>query len=165
MNRPDTDGALLRALEQNNQVLREIALRCGSLRSPTVTESESMCSPEDVFAECIDMTELKQEQVRVLLLNVKKQLIRSVTVYQGTVDLVKVRVAELLLPAVIENAPYLIMVHNHPSGDCEPSACDIRVTRQLRRAAALLDIELLDHVVVATNGFVSLHRRGLGFDS
>ena len=162
MHDPQTEGALLRALEQNSEVLREIAHRYLAPDTACATAG-GIHQPEDAHRECIDMVTLGQEQVRVLLLNTKKKLIRSVIVYQGTVDRVAMRPAELLRPAILENAPSMVVVHNHPSGDCAPSSDDIAITRRLRSACEIMDIELVDHVIVARNGFCSLHRRGLGF--
>ena len=63
----------------------------------------------------------------------------------------------------VSNCPSVIVVHNHPSGDPTPSQEDVQVTRQLVEAGRLLDIELLDHMVIGRQGFVSLKEKGLGF--
>jgi DNA repair protein RadC len=82
-------------------------------------------------------------------------------VYRGTVNLTLVRASELLREAVVRNAPNMIVVHNHPSGDPAPSPDDIRLTRHLAEAAAALDIDLLDHVILAQGEgrWVSLKQR------
>ena len=74
-----------------------------------------------------------------------------------------VRVAEVLRPAIRENCPAIIVVHNHPSGDPTPSPEDMVVTRRIRRGAAEMDVELLDHLVIGERGFVSMKRQNLGF--
>ena len=75
-----------------------------------------------------------------------------------------VRPAEVLRPAVRENAPSIIVVHNHPSGDPTPSAEDVSITRDLVLAGKLLGIGVLDHVVLGSgNRYVSLNEKGLGF--
>ena len=74
-----------------------------------------------------------------------------------------VRVAEVLRPAVRENLPSIIVVHNHPSGDPTPSPEDILVTRQIRTGGEMIDIELLDHVIIGAKGYVSMKEKGLGF--
>ena len=71
--------------------------------------------------------------------------------------------AEVFRDAVKENCLSLIVVHNHPSGDPTPSPDDVAVTRDLTAAGALLDIELLDHLVIAGGRFVSLKEQRLGF--
>jgi DNA repair protein RadC len=84
-------------------------------------------------------------------------------VYQGIVNSSVVRVAEVFKPAITRTCPAIVVVHNHPSGDPTPSPEDVRTTEQVRRAGELLDIELLDHVTVGQQRWVSLKERGLGF--
>lgn len=120
--------------------------------------------PEDVVAlVMLEMAYLAQEQLRVLCLDTKNYVVYQQTVYQGTVNSSVVRAAEVLKPAVTRTCPAIVVVHNHPSGDPTPSPEDIRTTEQLRKAAEVLDIELLDHIVIGQHRFVSLKERGLGF--
>jgi DNA repair protein RadC len=84
-------------------------------------------------------------------------------VYRGNVNSAQVRPAEVFRDAVRENCPSLIVVHNHPSGDPTPSPDDVAVTRDLIAAGRLLDIELLDHIVIAGGRFVSLKAQRLAF--
>ena len=84
-------------------------------------------------------------------------------VYIGNVNASFIRVAEVLRPAIRENCPSIIVVHNHPSGDPSPSAEDVLVTRKIAAGAEMLDIELLDHIVIGGQGHVSLKEKGLGF--
>jgi DNA repair protein RadC len=74
-----------------------------------------------------------------------------------------VRISEVFREAIIENAPAIILAHNHPSGDPTPSPDDIVVTRAVVQAAKLLDVDALDHMVIAQGRWVSLKERGLGF--
>ncbi len=110
------------------------------------------------------VADLQQEQLHVATVTVRQQLISAPMVYQGTVTGTGVRVAEVFRPAVIDQAPGLLVVHNHPSGDPSPSADDIRLTGKLVKAGRVLDIDMLDHVVIARRGYVSLRERGLGFE-
>ena len=122
-------------------------------------------SPQDV-ANLLgaEMGGLEQEHLRVMLLNIKNEVLGVQEVYIGNVGTAVIRVAEVLRPAIRENAPAIIVVHNHPSGDPEPSQEDAKVTQDVREAADLLGIELVDHVVLASGGrFTSLKERGLGF--
>ena len=98
----------------------------------------------------------------MLLLNTKSELLEAVTVYQGTVNAASIRIAEILRPVIVRGAPYFIVVHNHPSGDPEPSGSDWKVTRKLRTAAEYFDIDLYDHVILARRGHLSLRQHGLG---
>lgn len=121
-------------------------------------------SPEDVAAILsTDMAALDQEELRVVLLNTKNEVLRVVTVYRGSVNAAQIRVAEVFKEAVRQNAPSLVIAHNHPSGDPTPSADDVAVTRELVKAGQLLDIEVLDHLVIGDGRHVSLRRKGLGF--
>jgi DNA repair protein RadC len=104
-----------------------------------------------------------QEQLRVLCLDTKNHVIAQHTVYQGTVNASVVRAAEVFRPAVSRNCPGIIVVHNHPSGDPTPSLEDIRTTEQLRRAGEALEIELLDHIILSQQRYVSMKERRLGF--
>ena len=71
--------------------------------------------------------------------------------------------AEVLRPAILANAPKIVLVHNHPSGDAAPSGADLEATRRIVAAAKLMDIMVQDHVIVARDGApVSFKRRGLG---
>ena len=85
--------------------------------------------------------------------------------YVGNVNSSIVRVSEVLRPAIRENCPALIVVHNHPSGDPSPSPEDILVTRKIVAGAEMVDIEVLDHIIIGGQGHVSLRDKGLGFGS
>ena len=108
-----------------------------------------------------EMAPLAQEQLRVLLLNTKNQVLGQRVIYQGNVNSAIVRPAEVLRPAVIEAVPSIIISHNHPSQDPTPSPEDAAITRELAQAGKLLGIELLDHIVIGGERFVSLKERGL----
>lgn len=121
-------------------------------------------SPTDVAnLMMLEMGYLAQEQLRVLCLDTKNYIVAQQVVYQGTVNSSVVRVAEVFKPAISRTCPAIVVVHNHPSGDPAPSPEDVRTTEQLRKAGELLDIELLDHIVVGHNCFVSMKERRLGF--
>lgn len=106
---------------------------------------------------------IDHEVIYVLNLDVKNRLIRLVHLYTGTVSAVAVRSAEVFRLAVIDMASSIILVHNHPSGDTEPSIEDIQLTTVISKAGKILGIELLDHLIVSENGFLSMREHGLGF--
>lgn len=121
-------------------------------------------SPDDA-ADLLqfEMQNLEQEELRVILLNTRNHVMKSVTVYRGSLNSSHVRITELFKEAVRINAAAIIPVHNHPSGDPTPSPDDIRITKAIREAGDMLDIQVLDHVIIGQGRFVSLKRRGLGF--
>jgi DNA repair protein RadC len=104
----------------------------------------------------MEMMHLDHEEMHVLILDTKNQVIERIKNYKGTVNSSVLRVAEIFRPAVIRNCPHVIVCHNHPSGDPTPSPEDIEVTRQLVEAGKLLDIELLDHLVIGNPRYMSL---------
>ncbi len=112
----------------------------------------------------LHMGRLEREELRVVLLNTKNVVLRVATVYQGNVSSSLVRVGELFRDAVRLNAAGLILVHNHPSGDPTPSPDDLHLTAEALAAGRLLDIDLLDHLVVGHDAWVSLRDRGVAFD-
>lgn len=108
-----------------------------------------------------EMRELAQEQLRVLTLNTRHRVMGIHLVYQGTVAEAPVRLAEVMRPAVIQQAPRIIVVHNHPSGDPSPSRDDHHLTTQLVEAGKLLGITVLDHVIIGGDSFASCREHGL----
>ena len=127
--------------------------------------AEISCPQDAANLISAEMALLPQENLVALLLNTRNQVVGKRTIYIGTVNSSAVRPAEVLRPAIRENAPSIIVVHNHPSGDPTPSPEDIAITRDLAAAGKLMDIELLDHLIIGHGGrFVSLKQKGLGFD-
>lgn len=125
----------------------------------------SIRAPRDVSDRLMQqMATLEREELRVLLLNTKNSVLRATTVYVGNVSAAVVRIAELFRDAVRIHAAGVILVHNHPSGDPEPSADDLHLTAEAIAAGRLLDIAVLDHVILAGDGYVSLRDRGIAFD-
>lgn len=111
----------------------------------------------------LEMGFLEQEHLRVILLDTKNTVIAINTIYIGSVNTALVRIAEVFREAVRANAPQIIVVHNHPSGDPTPSPEDVQVTEQIVSAGKLLDITVLDHLIIGRQRYVSLKERGLGF--
>ena len=127
-------------------------------------ERAAIHSPADAAALVqYEMSALEQEELRVILLDIRNRVIDIVAVYKGSLNSSQVRVGELFKAAIRRNAAALIVVHNHPSGDPSPSPDDIALTRAIVQAGHLLDVEVLDHLVIGQGRFVSLKERGLGF--
>lgn len=110
-----------------------------------------------------EMSLLEQEQLRTILLDTRNTVLGVPLVYQGSLNTAVVRVGELFRHAIRANAAAIIVAHNHPSGDPAPSPDDVRVTRAVVEAGKLLNIDVLDHLVIGHQRFVSMKERGLGF--
>lgn len=109
------------------------------------------------------MSTLDQECLKVVLLNTRNRVLAVEEVCRGSLNTAAVRIGEVFREPIRQNAAAIILVHNHPSGDPTPSTEDIRLTRAVREAGDLLDLEVLDHLVIGRQAFVSLRERGLGF--
>ena len=116
-------------------------------------------TPDDVYHYLEEMYKLKKETLRALYLNTRNQLIHDEVISIGTLNANLVHPREVLKPALEYSAAGLIVVHNHPSGDPEPSYEDIKITRQIYKASKIMAIELLDHIIVGKKRFVSLRER------
>ncbi|MDP8905475.1 MAG: DNA repair protein RadC [Chloroflexota bacterium] len=122
-------------------------------------------APRDVADRLLPrLAQLEREELHVLLLNAKNVVLREALVYRGNVSAAVVRVGELFRDAVRAHAAGLIIVHNHPSGDPEPSPDDLHLTAEAIAAGRLLDVPVLDHLIVSYGGYVSLRDRGIAFD-
>lgn len=120
----------------------------------------SLRQPSAVFAHLAPLARgLEQETFWSLLLDGKQRLRRVVVVTTGTLTASLVHPREVFREAVRESAAALIVAHNHPSGDPEPSPEDLAVTERLRQAGEVLGIPLQDHVVLGDGSFVSLRER------
>jgi DNA repair protein RadC len=125
----------------------------------------SVRSPRDLADRLVlQMGRLEREELRVVILNKKNVVLRVVTVYTGNISSSLVRIGELFRDAVRLDAAGIILVHNHPSGDPTPSPDDLHLTAEALAAGRLLDIDLLDHLVIGHDAYVSLRDRGVSFD-
>lgn len=119
-------------------------------------------TPEDVCRLLMEeMRYLDKEQFRTLLLNTKNELLRVELVSVGCLNSSIVHPREIFKGPIRWSAAAIVLVHNHPSGDPSPSREDTAVTRRLVEAGQLLGIDVLDHVVLGDNRFVSLKEKGL----
>jgi len=109
------------------------------------------------------MAHRDQEHFWVLLLNTRHEVVGVVETSRGGLNAASVEPREVFREAVRRSAHAVILAHNHPSGNPEPSPEDVRLTQVLREAGTLLGVRVLDHLVVGDGRFVSLRERGLGF--
>ena len=135
------------------------------LIAATPQERPTVTSPADAANLLMtEMSLLEQEHLRLVLLDTRNHVLSMPTIYIGSLNTSVVRVGELFRAAIKENAAALIVVHNHPSGDPSPSTEDVQVTGQIVSAGKLLDVDVLDHIIIGRQRFVSLKERGLGFE-
>jgi DNA repair protein RadC len=118
-------------------------------------QSALVMSPQDVWNACRDIRESKKEHFVVFFLDTRNQEIKREVISIGTLNASLVHPREVFEPAISCAAAHILLVHNHPSGDCTPSEEDKKVTKQLKEAGELLGIHVLDHVIVSKNSFLS----------
>jgi DNA repair protein RadC len=143
----------------------QAALELGKrLAAVGAVDRYQVTSPRDAAVRFMaEMQGLAQEELRVMLLDTRHRLLRIVRVYTGNVNTSLIRISEVFREAIRDNAPAIIVAHNHPTGDVTPSADDILVTKELVKAGELMDIKLLDHLIIGQQSFLSMKERGLGF--
>ena len=135
---------LLAAIELGERVLK------------TNVDKLQICSPNDVYQLLkYDMMNLKQEILYVLFLDVKTNLIAKKKIFVGSLNQSLIHPREVFKYAVKYSAYSVILVHNHPSGDPEPSSQDLQVTKAFEEAGKMLQIEVLDHIIIADDLYLS----------
>lgn len=117
------------------------------------SDQKVIFSVEDVVYEAREISSRKKEYLMALFLNAKYELISKEIVGLGTVNSVSILPRDILIPALECNSVGIILVHNHPSGNLEPSRDDILVTKNIKKACELVGFELLDHIIVAGNNW------------
>ena len=107
------------------------------------------------------MRDLRKEVFRALLLNRANRLLKEVIISEGTLDASIVHPRDVFREAMLESASGVILIHNHPSGNSNPSEEDLRITKQLVEAGRLLGIKVYDHIILAGDHYRSLADEGL----
>lgn len=113
-----------------------------------------------VYKEMSDIKDANKEIFVVFCLNTKNKIISREIVTIGILDASLVHPREVFRKAILTNSKSIILAHNHPSGDPEPSNEDIKITKTLVEAGNILDIKVLDHVIIVRNGYTSLMMKG-----
>lgn len=131
------------------------------LNRPVVEDRPKVTHPDQVAALVQDMMYLQQEQLRVLLVNARNIITEQLTVCIGTPYSVDLRPADVLQPVIARRASAFILVHNHPSGDYRPSGADVQLTLKLGALAEEIGVWLLDHIIIAAQGYTSLRASGM----
>ena len=125
------------------------------------TAAAAIRGPDDVLAQVRDLARARREHFVVLLLNARHEFQCRETISIGSLNASIVHPREVFLPAILHSAASVVLVHNHPSGDPEPSEEDLSITRRLVEVGELVGIGVLDHVIVASRGSVSFRTRQL----
>lgn len=149
------------------EVTAEVARSCAAcdrrlLPAVAVTDRPAVTSPEAAAAVLVPaFGGADRERCVAALLDTKHRLLEVVVVSIGSIDHTFMSPREIFRDALLVNAAALVLAHNHPSGDPEPSQDDERITARLVRAGQLVGIEVLDHLVLGGRRWVSLARRGV----
>jgi DNA repair protein RadC len=159
------DVQAVRGLGEAKAATIKAAIELGRRLALAVPEERpKISSPADAASLVqYEMSALEQEHLRVILLNMKNEVLDIVELYHGSLNASMVRVGEVFRDAIKRTAASIIVVHNHPSGDPTPSKEDISVTRSIIQAGKLLNIEVLDHLVIGQGRYISMKERKLGF--
>ncbi len=138
-------------VELTRRYLQESLSKANAVNSPDCVKAYLQCH----------MRNLPHEQFGCLYLDTQNQVLAFDILFQGTIDSASIYPREVVKQALLYNAKSVIAVHNHPSGQPEPSSADIAITRTLKSALATVDINLLDHMIVADHKVVSLAEKQL----
>jgi len=137
----------------------ELGRRASSVR---LSDKMQISSPEDVVRRFMPLLrDMKQEVFKALLLDSANHLLNDVTISVGILNSSLVHPREVFRHAILEPAAGVILVHNHPSGNPEPSSEDITITRQVIEAGKIMGIPVHDHIIIAIDKFTSFAERGL----
>ncbi len=140
------------------KAIAEISKRLSKSYAVAKFRITSPSSVANIFME--DMRYLTKEHIKVVLLDTKNGIITDKDISIGTVNASLVDPRDVFIEALKVEAVNIIVLHNHPSGDPEPSHDDIEVTQRLFEASKVIGIELLDHIIIGDGTFVSLKERG-----
>jgi DNA repair protein RadC len=143
------------------QVLAGIELGRRIVKSAPESRRTIRCSDDIERLLRAEMVDLPQEELRVVLMNARNHVLGVRTAAIGTADTARVTLRDIFRVAVKENATRIAVAHNHPSGDASPSSDDVALTAQIVEGGKMLGIEVLDHVVIARGGYVSMAEKGL----
>lgn len=140
-------------------------MRCGACPPDGTGQRRGayeICFP-DAVAACYmeELRHLTREESVVLFLDAKNRRLSDMVIATGTVNASIMSPREIFLNALERGAVGIILIHNHPSGDPEPSSEDIAVTRRIRDAGNLIGIRLMDHIIIGDNIYISFKEKGL----
>ena len=137
------------------------------LALPRTLPDNEITSPGDLANLLMpEMRYLSQEELRIVVVNTRNQILGVNTVYRGRGNCIQVDIGDLFKHVLrYEKGQAFFLAHNHPSGDPSPSSDDIEITKKVVAAGKLMGLQLLDHMVIGDGRFVSLRERGMGWHS
>lgn len=127
--------------------------------APRVRRGVRLAGASDVWTAFRDLTDAHVEEFWIVAMDVRHRVISKVMGARGSLTGVEVHPRDVFRPLIAQGAAACIFVHNHPSGDPAPSRADIELTQRLRDVGELCGIPVLDHVVVGSEGYVSIAER------
>jgi len=153
----------LRCIKGLGEAKISTLLACFELGKRLVNHKKSVLilSPKDVWEEVKDLRGSKKEHFVSFYLDVRNQIIKREIISVGNLNTALVHPREVFEPAVKHLAAQIILCHNHPSGECEPSEEDLIQTKRLVKAGEILGIEVVDHIIVAEKDYLSLKEKKL----
>ena len=158
------DLVSIKGLEETKAITIKAALELGRRAVGSFSDSRPILdSPKAIAAQLGDLRGKKKEYFMALYLNARNQLILKETISVGTLTASLVHPREVFEPAIRHFASSVVLAHNHPSNNPEASEEDIQLTENLVRVGIMLDINLLDHIIITSNGFTSFKEKGLVF--
>ncbi len=143
------------------QVMAALELGKRAISEKNGNNTSFRCSEEVANYYIPLLKDLKKEQFRILLLDIKNKIIKEVLISQGSLTSSIVHPREVIKPAIRESAASVIFIHNHPSGDPEPSSDDIEITNRLCKSFSIIGINVLDHIIVAEDGYFSFKQKDM----
>lgn len=139
--------------------IAEIAKRTACMQS---SDKLSFCKPDTVASYYMEkMRHRESEQLILILLDNKNNLISDSVISVGTINSTLISVREVFVHALRANATGIILIHNHPSGDPSPSRQDQLITNKIKEVSSLVEIPLLDHIIIGDNQYTSFKQKGL----
>ncbi len=139
------------------------ALEVGKRMASKPTGTKVKLKSSRAFVEQFSpfLKNLKKEIVKIVLLDPKLQLIKDLTISEGSLSASIVHPREVMIPAIRESAASFALIHNHPSGDPTPSQKDFEITHRLNQTGKIIGIHMVDHIIIGGNGFFSFADEGL----
>ncbi|MFV0246921.1 MAG: RadC family protein [Mycoplasmatales bacterium] len=136
-------------------VIKEIILRSSSFEDKYKQE---ISNPMDIYESTKEYQEESQEHFIIMSLNTKNQVINKEVIFKGTLNSVNIHPREIFKQAIDVRANKIALIHNHPSGDLTPSEEDLLVTEKIIKGGHLIGIEVIDHIIISINGYLSIRK-------